>query len=271
MIISDRHRFVFVHIPKCAGSSVRKKLSTHDDWNGFFTGVHQHDELGRVDFVHLPLFVLDDHFPEVLSRVRRYWSAAIVRNPFERFGSSLAQHLFRYGDEPLQNLSIRDVELEIRRVIDHLVQLPQKRYLLPPEYIYFQKQVDYLFLDKQLVVKSIYRMDDLDSLLGEIGRRLGGELDEVSERTAPHEKRSVIHRNEVLRRLLQISRPIHRIGRRALPERIITQLRAVLFVPRDERLGELFRAEHVREFISNYYQEDIALWERLHDQQGYAA
>jgi hypothetical protein len=89
MIISDRHHFVFAHIPKCAGTSVRDALQHLDDRDGFYTGrVDQHPTLGLLDYVHIPLFNLRDHFRSEFEKAGDYWSFAVVRDPFGRFPSA---------------------------------------------------------------------------------------------------------------------------------------------------------------------------------------
>ncbi len=80
MIISDKHQFAFVHIPKCAGTSLRSILQHFDDRGSKFTGrVDHHTELGELDYVHIPLFALREHFRPEFEAVQQYWSFAVVR------------------------------------------------------------------------------------------------------------------------------------------------------------------------------------------------
>ena len=56
MIIDDQNKFVFVHIPKCAGSSIRSKLDVFDTTGGFLRPpVQEVDGVGLLDLAHLPL------------------------------------------------------------------------------------------------------------------------------------------------------------------------------------------------------------------------
>ena len=51
MILSDRYRFVFIHVPKCAGTSVRAAVAPyHDADSRFLKGVELHPDLGEIDF-----------------------------------------------------------------------------------------------------------------------------------------------------------------------------------------------------------------------------
>jgi hypothetical protein len=59
MIVSDRHRFVFIHIPKCAGTSVRNVLEGFDETGGRFnTRIADDPKFGRLDYTHLPLSIM---------------------------------------------------------------------------------------------------------------------------------------------------------------------------------------------------------------------
>src|ERR1700744_524201 len=93
MIISDPHRFVFVHVPKCAGTSVRRALRAIDTSDGQFWRIGEHPEMGAVHFAHLTLPDLARYFPETLAKIRDYQSMAIIRDPRDRFFSAIFQRL----------------------------------------------------------------------------------------------------------------------------------------------------------------------------------
>jgi hypothetical protein len=93
MIISHKHRFIFLHVPKCAGTSVRTKLLELDPdaetaWNWQWSQGH-----GRyVDRAHQPLadLFLSGRMRDLLST---YFVFAFVRNPYHRFLSAMREHL----------------------------------------------------------------------------------------------------------------------------------------------------------------------------------
>lgn len=263
MIVSDEYRFFFVHIPKCAGSSVRQHLQKFDDRNGFYTGVSWLSELGQTDLRHMPLFVIKDQFPKEFANLHNYWSFAIIRNPFQRFASSLTQRLRMYGHQPLQKLSISEIKCEIAQAIGHLGRLPRDNHLLSPQFIHFQRQIDFVNLDGHRTVQSLYRVDEINRLLDDVNRRTGGDLESLDNPDLSPKNLSLAHRSEFLRRLVEALRPATRAIVRTLPESAKERMRALVYVPRDQRLGELFRAGHVRDFVEDYYREDIALWETV--------
>jgi hypothetical protein len=73
MIISDRHRFVFVHVPKSAGTSIRAALAPFADGGS----------AGSPDTTHETLPALLALHPPLATHVK----FAVVRNPWERLVS----------------------------------------------------------------------------------------------------------------------------------------------------------------------------------------
>ncbi|GHC32489.1 sulfotransferase family 2 domain-containing protein [Aidingimonas halophila] len=265
MIISNKYRFVFVHIPKCAGTTVRAVLQVFDDRNGFYTSrVEQHEDLGRLDFVHIPLFILEQYFSSELERIKRYWTFSVLRDPYSRFPSSVSQRMKKYGPGAVHTQSIKQVKKEVDEAIAYLSNQPKKPHLLPAEYIHFQKQRDYVELNGEWVVDTLYRLDQIPKLFQDVSNRTSGELtvsDEVSG--GAHANRSVVYRNNLMRSLIEPTRPATRVLTRAIPDSVRQKLRNLVYVPRDKRLRDIFESDYVIGFISDYYKEDIKLWNRL--------
>lgn len=265
MIISDEYNFVFVHIPKCAGTTVRAPLQKFDSRNGAFTSrVDEHANLGNLDYVHIPLFVLRDYFPEEFEAARRYWSFAVVRDPFDRFASSVSQHVNMYSNKPIQKRKLGEIKRYVDEAIEYLSHQPGGQHRLPPEYIHFQKQVDYVRLDGELLMDSLYAVDEIDQLLADVGQRIGWSLTDGERKSkASRANQTMVFRNEALRWVIQGLRPLTIGLGKVLSERRKKKLRDRLYVPRDQRIKGLFDAEYVRDFVSNYYTEDIALYQQV--------
>lgn len=92
MIISHQHRFVFLHNPKAAGTSVREALARLDSYEGRFWGV-RYTRAGLVDLAHMPAATLVSLYPELLPVLRDYTVFAFTRAPVPRFVSAFNEQL----------------------------------------------------------------------------------------------------------------------------------------------------------------------------------
>jgi hypothetical protein len=268
MIISNKHSFVFVHIPKCAGTTVRSPLKAFDDCNGAYTGrVDNHPDLGNLDYVHIPLFTLKEYFEGEFKSIKDYWSFAVVRDPFARFGSSVSQHLKKYSDRPLHKCSPIDIKIAIDSSIDYLSRQPRDNHCLPPEYIHFQKQIDYIELNSEQLVDSLYTVNEIDLLLEEVGKYVGQSLNQdcKKETAVTRANQSIVFRNDVLRWITETARPLTNQISLFLPKSAKRYIRDTIYVPRDERMKAMFSAGYVQDFVRSYYVEDIALYKKVEE------
>lgn len=272
MIISDRYKFAFIHIPKCAGTSIRTPLKQFDSCDGTFTGrVDIHPTLGQLDYVHIPLFVLREHFSSEFKVVQDYWSFAVMRDPFSRFASSVSQRMKIYSNQPIQKCSFDDIQGVIDDSIDYLACQPRDEHLLASEYIHFQKQVDYIQLDGTRIIDKIYLVDDIETLLTDLGEIVGQNLLEptILGPQMTNANASVVYRNEVLRYVIESIRPVMNSVGKALSENAKQRIREWIYIPRDKRMRDLFAAEHVQAFIGDYYADDIRLFEQIRQRDRY--
>ncbi|MFI9652999.1 sulfotransferase family 2 domain-containing protein [Guyparkeria halopsychrophila] len=263
MIISDRYEFVYIHIPKCGGSTVRSRLQNFDETNGAFTGrVEVHPDLGLVDYVHIPLFVLKKYFPNEYQKVIKYKSFAVVRDPFARFPSSFAQHLKRYGMGHIKDLSPSDLKSELTRVICDLEKMNDAQTLLPAKYIHFQPQHDYVYHDGRKIIDAVYGLDDLESLFYNINEYLGegesGYYERSEQRVSVNQ--SVVYRFPAMRKLITPASPIVKVMLKPfLSDQKYRSLRSIFYTQQGAALRDLVDSDYVKSFIEDFYQRDFEL------------
>lgn len=264
MIISDKYRFVFVHIPKCAGTTIRRILQDYDDADGAYTRrVGEHQYLGSLDYVHIPLFSLKKHFQHDFDKIISYWSFSVVRDPFSRFSSSVSQRLSMYGAAQLKQLTDSEIKAEIDQTISYLSGLPRQHHQLPAEYIHFQRQVDYVFLDGKQLVEKIYLIDDIENLLGDVSRYIEHKLEIREGEQAGRANETMVYRSDLLRKVIELVRPMYHQISGILPNAAMKRFRPLLYVTRDKRFNALFESEYILDFVRDYYSEDIGLFESV--------
>ncbi len=161
MIISTRHKFIFVAIPKTGTHAVRRALREH---------------MGPEDLEQVGLFVKRQFpIPELaqlqhghlsLQQVRPYlkpedWTAffkfAFVRNPFDRFISYCAFMTRESGQ----------FERDPKRVMRHLIATP------PPRHILFQPQHTFVTGESGALLSDfVGRVETMQQSYDEICRRI---------------------------------------------------------------------------------------------------
>ena len=87
MIVSDHRKFVFIHNPKCGGTSVRQALMPFDTTANFFW-MHDTWHGKQIDKAHMPLFLLRSRYPEYFRLLADYVVFAFVRDPYARVVSA---------------------------------------------------------------------------------------------------------------------------------------------------------------------------------------
>ena len=257
MIIIREHQFAFVHIPKCAGISVRRQLQPLDDCAEDFRGVHDHPELGTIDRGHLPLSVVRQHFPQESELLRTFNTFAVLRNPVARFPSSLSQHLMMYGDKPVPEYSASELNARIETIIGTLESHPSE--FLPLELTHFHKQIQYVFDEGQQVVNHVHRIDDMAAFWRDVETVLPDFSSEVQQTNE-----TLFVKESLTGGLVKKLSP--RIGMRlrsVIPRRAIDWAKRKMYVTRDERWSDVMNSQDIQKFVASYYKEDFDLYESV--------
>lgn len=254
MIICDQHQFLFVHIPKCGGTSVRRALSPFNDAGAMFDEVVVDDPVrGLIDYTHLPLDTLAELFPEVIARFETHASFALCRDPHARFPSSVGQRLKLYGDAPVASLDEKTIRRAIDEVIDTLTHRPDVVRTAP--FVHFAPQIDFVDYAGVRLVRSVRRLEDIDGLFADIGDIVGRRI--AAEEAA---NRSMVFRDPRLGHLLMAA---SRMAKRLLPaaasEVLRARARARFMKPADAAFLAIFDHPSIRGFVDAFYARDIAL------------
>jgi len=251
MIISDEHRFAFVHIPKCAGTSIRKGLRSIDTAQVAFDRIDAHPVLGMVHYGHLTLDDLATHFPAEFDKITSYRSVAILRDPVDRFFSALFQRLREFKRLDQSQITSAVVEGEARDIVKRL----REGGRLELEYVHFTRQSAFIDHGGRRVVESLYPVDQLQGAFAFIESCTGVRID-----AAVQENQTLALRAGALTPVVRhLRKPYTALVPLGLRDRVRQRLvRAGLYgrVKGDQltmRNGALLR------FIEDHYREDFEL------------
>lgn len=257
MIFSDRHRFVFIHIPKCAGTSVRVAVMPyHDADKRFIRTVERHPRFGELDFRHLPLHLLREVDPEAFEKLTVYESYALIRDPFERFRSAMAQRAKMYLECELAQMSEDRLRSELQIVQDYLRQEPD---VIAPEFIHFARQSDFVQIGDEVLVRNLFPVERLDDLAAALAQRIGLKFLPVG-----HANKTQVFRHPQLKNL---ARAGSAAARRMLPDPVHDAVRRsarrLLMKPIVTAPQPIFDSVQVRDFVADHYSADVALHQKV--------
>lgn len=148
MIISTTYELAFLHIPKCAGTSIRSMIASADPdrfqqwgWNW----LPRHQRYG--DTAHMPLI---DLAPNLLDQVRRFRAITVVRDPLDRFYSSVEQHFSQH-------------KYRARKSVEEFVfELSSTNIRYDPAYVHFCPQHYFIWIGQRNHIDDILRFEDED-------------------------------------------------------------------------------------------------------------
>lgn len=251
MILCDDRRFAFIHVPKCAGTSVRRALAPLDSTGEAFFTIVDHPRMGPVHLAHLTMADLALHYPETFARVRRYRSMAILRDPLERFYSALFQRLREFRHVPQSDLTPTVIKAEAERVIGHL---DGKSGRLDLEHVHFTRQSEFVEIDGQRIVSDLFAVDDMDSAVAHVLSLTGVDIADQRE------NRTTALRFAALRPLQKAFRgPYSRLVPAELRDKIRQRMTAAgLYAPvAKDRFVE--PGGVVDQFVRHHYDRDFQL------------
>jgi hypothetical protein len=163
MIISSKHRFIFVAVPKTGTHSVRRALREHmghDDLEQvrlFVDKLFPWPELARLEHGHISLsqvrpFVGEEDFGS-------FFKFAFVRNPFDRFVSYCA----------FMTREVGAFDRDPKGVMRHMLfrAPPMRHILFQPQYSFVADR------DGRLLSDRIGRVEDMQQCYDEICTRIG--------------------------------------------------------------------------------------------------
>lgn len=254
MIVCPEAGFFFIHIPKNGGSSVRDQIQPFDHFKGQFRGTKEHPDLGVYDSAHVPLDLLRDHFPEAFATISTLEGFGIVRDPVDRFASSMAQRFRQIHQRRPDTVS----EVEVRAEVDAVIaELSQTGRPIRRDFAFFLRQTAFVDLDGTRMVPNLYRLSDTGLLIRALAQRLQKPLVEDF-----HSNKTVTFRHDWMAGPVTALKDVVKAY---MPARLADGLRRtalkMLTTPKVQTIDAQVRnSKEVQAFISTYYREDFDLF-----------
>jgi hypothetical protein len=252
MLLSDELKFIFVHVPKCGGTSLRNSL-------GDMPGVGNPIAVPAAampftnDRNHLQMRHLKAYYPDTFAKFERYDSFAIARDPVSRFPSSLVQHHKMFHEGRFEALSLGDVRDLTAQIV---ARLKAGDAAHDKRLIHFERQTSFTHLDDEQIVANVFRLNNLDGLAGEVARRTGYAIPSLNDTNKAHAFRSAPAR--ALR--LAVPRSAKAVLRRHLPLSAKRAIDRVFFRPvLGDKMRDAILTPKVRAFIEDFYERDFEL------------
>ena len=253
MIVSQEHDFGFVHIPKCAGSTIRQQLREQDDFKERFYKNFEVDGLGRINGNHIPLARVREYFPEEFAALSKVKSYTIVRDPMDRFVSAIAQWIrSEYDKEPAEQ-SAEFITGEASKVIDYLNGLDGF-----PDFAHtiFARQADYVLLDGKPFLTDVIAVEGMPGFfdLMETQHNLSLQRDFVWNQT-------VTYKNPAMAGPLKRAKDV---AQKILPVKsyaVVREMAMRAFTTKGAAvLDDTLRASNdVSAFVEQFYAQDIQI------------
>lgn len=261
MIVSHRYGFVFMHNPKVGGTSVRATIERfHDDETGFW-GSDPAARPAPVDRAHLGLDEVAAHYPGTWARMQDYAVFCLVRDPWGRFFSSLAEHSKLHGatDTRFAGPAARRTALmALRDRLEGLgrAEAVMDRYELRhfrPQWIYWHAETAPAPSVRALPVERI------DALFAAIAARTGTPLVPETRNSADQlDLPGPLSRLAGTARLRDLVKRLP--GKGLLKTALRARYHAAAGTPA-ERFGLTEDEEaDLRAFVMRFYARDLALW-----------
>jgi len=164
MVISDSENFIFVHNPKCAGTSLRRALSIVDTRNDFYWMFHKlkgpfPDRDIKIDKAHMPLFMIERLFPDDYKLFFSYTTLIIVRHPIIRLVSAF--------NESIKNENGL-TQAEIRNAFEKYVEVRISSGPLNFHTRHALRQCDMIFNNNKKIIDHIVKIEEPKAGLAEL-------------------------------------------------------------------------------------------------------
>lgn len=164
MPVCHKKRFIFFHIPRCAGTSIESHLNIHqaDNLYGVVDKEGQEITLHHLTPTELQRLELIDR-----QKVKEYFKFTIIRDPFDRMVSDYAWQQAHDRYKLFGKMSFNEYLDFAERVI------AENLYYQKRHFDHFRPMVSYCVSDDELLLDDILLLENLEQGIARIANKVG--------------------------------------------------------------------------------------------------
>jgi hypothetical protein len=170
MIISENKGFVFLHNPKCGGTTVRECLMRFETTGNFFW---EHSKINdrQVDRAHMPLYILKNQFRPYFDLLDQYFVFMFVRNPYARtvsaFNETNEAAFKALSDENNKEMALEQYRRALNEFVLNIKPARLSGYF--PTFRHCVRQKDLAYIGDKCHADLIMRLEDWPKCLDSLG------------------------------------------------------------------------------------------------------
>ena len=267
MLVDWESKTAFIHIPKNGGTTVRKTLSSVMVELSFSERKFQSMALPCIDLGHAPAAYYKNYFPELLKELQKCKLYCLLRNPIQRFSSSVSMRLRVLNpNQPFRYYSRSEVRDVVGDIIKYLGK-NETRIFHPPEWAHIQRQTDYIFADGAKVFEpNIFTESEISVAIEEIIRALG--YDSKKFATAIHKNRSIVYSSKSFAQYVN-AEPAGKISfLKKLLMKIDSRYPYIFQREFSRQFSDILLSDEVLSFCHWYYAKDIEFYNSFVEPSG---
>jgi len=194
MIISESNKFIFIHNPKCAGTTVRNSLEKFDTRDGYYWLFDEVDDR-KIDKAHLALNILHRYAPQDFELLKKYFVFGFVRNPYDRVISAFNEgHPKVYKALKSNQIEISEYKEKLNTFCLSLTDRNTQGWHI--KYRHCLQQNKMFYLEGKCYADVIIKLEDLNQLSSKIISFLP-ELTEIIKLWSQQEKSKNVKKLDV--------------------------------------------------------------------------
>jgi len=151
MVFSDKHKVIFIHIPKTGGSSIETSLNCKNDSSGY----------GTKDGKARQHYTWKDYEKNYLNKYKNYYKFSIIRNPYTKV---LSDYYFLKNEAKITHNNFQNKSFD--EYLDYCKYIYEnKLYSTTHYHDHFMPQYEFIYdNNNKLKVDKIFKFENFEEI-----------------------------------------------------------------------------------------------------------